>query len=112
MGTSERSDHISTNLVLFKVGLKVPTPKHEVVAAEGTAKGGRIGEDLLHYAVFIRAYTACTKHCCVCSGGDCRIAVETSAFSNKAFSWNKGYFVTNVVAVEHGRYSLPCMQKL
>ena len=35
---------------------------------------------LLLYAVFIRAYTACTKHCCVCSGGDCRIAVETSAF--------------------------------
>ena len=33
-------------------------------------------------------------------------------FSNKAFGWNKGYFVTNVVAVEHGRYSLPCMQKL
>ena len=48
MGTQERSDHISTNFVLFKVGLKVPTPKHEVVAAEGTAKGGRIGEDLLH----------------------------------------------------------------
>ena len=63
-------------------------------------------------AVFIRAYTACTKHCCVCSDEDCRIAVETSAFSNKAFSWNKGYFVTNVVAVEHGRYSLSCMQKL
>ena len=33
-------------------------------------------------------------------------------FSNKAFGWNKGYFVTNVVAVKHGRYSLPCMQKL
>ena len=33
-------------------------------------------------------------------------------FSNKAFGRNKGYFVTNVVAVEHGRYSLPCMQKL
>ena len=33
-------------------------------------------------------------------------------FSNKAFGWNKGYSVTNVVAVEHGRYSLPCMQKL
>ena len=33
-------------------------------------------------------------------------------FSNKAFGWNKGYFVTNVVAVEHGRYSLSCMQKL
>ena len=31
---------------------------------------------------------------------------------NKAFGWNKGFFVTNVVAVEHGRYSLPCMQKL
>ena len=46
MGTPERSDHISTKSVLFKVGLKVPTPKHEVVAAEGTAKGGRIGEDL------------------------------------------------------------------
>ena len=28
-------------------------------------------------------------------------------FSNKAFGWNKEYFVTNVVAVEHGRYSLP-----
>ena len=25
-------------------------------------------------------------------------------FSNKAFGWNKGYFITNVVAVEHGRY--------
>ena len=37
MGTPERSDHISTKSVLFKVGLKVPTPKHEVVAAEGTA---------------------------------------------------------------------------
>ena len=48
MGTPERSDHISTKSVLFKVGLKVPTPKHEVVAAEGTAKGGRIGEDLFH----------------------------------------------------------------
>ena len=48
MGTLERSDHISTKSVLFKVGLKVPTPKHEVVAAEGTAKGGRIGEDLFH----------------------------------------------------------------
>ena len=33
-------------------------------------------------------------------------------FSNKTFGWNKGYFVTNVVAVEHGRYSLPYMQKL
>ena len=55
-------------------------------------------------AVFIRAYTACTKHCCVCSDDDCRIAVETS---DKAFGWNKGYF-----AVEHGRYSLSCMQKL
>ena len=32
MGTPERSDHISTNFVLFKVGLKVPTPKHGVVA--------------------------------------------------------------------------------
>ena len=52
------------------------------------------------------------KHCCVCSDEDCRIAVEMSAFSNKAFGWNKGYFVTNVVAVEHGRYSLSCMQKL
>ena len=39
MGIPERSDHISTKFVLFKVGLKVPTPKHEVVAAEGTAKG-------------------------------------------------------------------------
>ena len=38
MGTPERSDHIGTQFVLFKVGLKVPTPKHEVVAAEGTAK--------------------------------------------------------------------------
>ena len=46
--------------------------------------------------------------CCVCSGEDCRIAVETLAFFfNKAFGWNKGYFITNVVAVEHGRYSLP-----
>ena len=44
MGTPERPDHISTKSVLFKVGLKVPTPKHEVVAAEGTAKGGRIGD--------------------------------------------------------------------
>ena len=42
MGTPERSDHISTKFVLFKVGL------NEVVATEGTAKGGRIGEDLLH----------------------------------------------------------------
>ena len=50
--------------------------------------------------------------CCVCSDEDCRIAVKTSAFSNKAVGWNKGYFVTNVVAVEHGRYSLSCMQKL
>ena len=25
---------------------------------------------------------------------DCRTAVETSTFSNKAFGWNKGYFVT------------------
>ena len=33
-------------------------------------------------------------------------------FSNKAFGWNKGYFVTNVVAVKHSRYSLPCMQTL
>ena len=33
-----------------------------------------------YYAVFIRAYTACTNDCCVCSGGDCRIAVETSVF--------------------------------
>ena len=48
MGTPERCDHISTKFVLFKVGLKVPTLKHEVVAAEETAKGGRIGEDLLH----------------------------------------------------------------
>ena len=52
--------------------------------------------------------TACT----ICSDEDCRIAVEMSAFSNKAFSWNEGYFVTNVVTVEHGRYSLSCVQKL
>ena len=26
-----------------------------------------------------------------------KTAVETSAFSNKAFSWNKGYFVSNVI---------------
>ena len=31
-------------------------------------------------AVSTRAYTVCTKHCCVCSDEDCRIAVETSAF--------------------------------
>ena len=34
-------------------------------------------------------------------------------FSNKAFGWNKGYFVTmnnsQPSAVEHGRYSLPCL---
>ena len=39
MGTPERSDHISTKSVLFKVGLKVPTPKHEVVAARRNSKG-------------------------------------------------------------------------
>ena len=28
--------------------------------------------------------------------------------SNKAFGWNKGYFVTNVVAVEHAIVCLIC----
>ena len=32
--------------------------------------------------------------CCVCSDEDCRIVVKMSAFYNKAFGWNKGYFVT------------------
>ena len=36
-------------------------------------------EQSCYSAVFIRAYTACTKHCCVYSDEGCRIAVKTSA---------------------------------
>ena len=55
---------------------------------------------------------ACTKTAVYALVETAELQSKCQLFSNKAFGWNKGYFVTNVVAVEHGRYSLPCMQKL
>ena len=46
----------------------------------------------LYYSTLDLVFSVCTR--CLCSDEDCRIAVKTSAIYNKAFGWNKVYFVT------------------